>query len=155
MVCWGNACFVIVFFNKQSGLRDHGLYDKLNTFCHFMKVVKDALSRRVTLKNVKFEDASPVGAAYKDGFRCIEVELQERQDVRIERSGTLARMQTKEIKGEKYNVLCQCTEVVPNKGGRCKAHMRQALAEAFTKLEKDYEEKFKKVFAWQKGNMTN
>lgn len=84
-------------------------------------------------------------------WRCCEVEVQETQDIRIERTGTLARIQEKEIRGPVYIKLYQCSNTVPYQGGRCKSATRQALVDAIGRLETVYEEKFKKVFGWGKG----
>jgi len=142
--------------SRENGLRDHSLYDKINKFVHSLKVLKNALQRRVGETQCNFVE-SPINESaasirkVRGQWRCCEVEVQEHQDVKIVRTGTLARIQETEVRGEKYLKLFQCNKAVSYPGGRCEQARRQALVDGISRLEKEYEAKFKKVFGWGKG----
>jgi hypothetical protein len=88
-------------------------------------------------------------SAYLVPSRCCEVQVHQEQDEWEEKSGTLARIQVKIIKGEVYHALYQCENKVGRPGDRCKQCAQAALLEAITSLEKEYLKRFKDEFAFK------
>jgi hypothetical protein len=163
----------------ENGLRDASLYDRLNKFCHALRVIKDALNRRcegeTKFTRIDQERTTKGAPPPKTGFgskarkplasrrgaprkpassflvpnRCCEVQVHQEQDEWEEKSGTLARIQIKIIKGEPYHALYQCENRVATPGSRCQPCAQAALLESITSLETEYLKRFKDVFAFK------